>query len=63
MIVRAVRAVLQYEWNSKSATAHSEHMSFGLLKRRFIRSPRQVDIEDTAYRIVKLVNFYDLLVN
>ena len=29
-------------------------MSFGLLKRRFIGSPRRVDIEDTAYRIVKL---------
>ena len=38
-------------------------MSFGLLKRRFIGSPRRVDIEDTAYWIVKLVNFYDLLVN
>ena len=37
-------------------------MSFGLLKRRFIGSPRRVDKEDTAYRIVKLVNFYDLLV-
>ena len=38
-------------------------MSFGLLKRRLIGSPRRVDIEDTAYRIVKLVNFYVLLVN
>ena len=38
-------------------------MSFGWLKRRFIDSPRRVDIEDTAYRIVKLVNFYDLLIN
>ena len=46
-----VRAVLQYKWKSKSATAHSEHMSFGLLKRRFIGSSRRVDIEDTAFSI------------
>ena len=55
MIVRAVITILMEVEVGKAA--HSEHMSFGLLKRRFIGSPRRVDIEDTAYRIVKLVKF------